>query len=258
MLLLDRLKRKSNPCQAYRKPLISPHFFPFALVLLRVVLSRTGDSLTESSATSTPELSSPPATVCLFSEYMSPLCSFSLALRSSSHPCTSCSTATSSTFSFPFHAWQPPHRQRPTSSIEREPGGACPFTRRHSEQMSTRRFFGCVSSSPRSASRMRSYQWDWVKVAADAVYCLVSSGAEKALGAKSAPMSSGRGRAGGGDGPCGEATERGCCGVAGRRSDGRWIFAVGGGAMPVRGPGAGAGFCGPSFFWPVVALGFFG
>lgn len=91
---------------------------------------------------------------------------------------------------------------------------------------------------------MRSYQWVSVKVGAGAdEYCLVSSAAEKALGANSAPGASVGGGGGKAGGPCGEAAgDVGGCGGPGCGLDGRCMFAVGGGAIPVREPGAGAGF----------------
>ena len=62
--------------------------------------------------------------------------------------------------SSPFHAPQPPHRQRPISSRVRTPGGAWPLTSRHARQINATRFLGCVSSSPKRTSKRRSYQWD--------------------------------------------------------------------------------------------------
>lgn len=62
--------------------------------------------------------------------------------------------------SSPFHVPQPPHRQRPSSSRVRTPGGAWPLTSRHARQINATRFLGCVSSSPKRTSKSRSYQWD--------------------------------------------------------------------------------------------------
>ena len=62
--------------------------------------------------------------------------------------------------SSPFHALQPPHRQRPSSSSVLMPGGAWPLTSRQVLQIKATRFFGWVSSSPRRTSSRRSYQCD--------------------------------------------------------------------------------------------------
>lgn len=209
---------------------ISIYFFAFPLDLLLVFRLGGGVSSPLSAATSTPELSSLPpiippssSSVSLLSESI-PLSTLrlrcaSLALRSASQPCTRRVTSSSRGFSFPFHALHPPHRHRPTSSRVRAPGGACPLTSRHSEQIKTKRFLACVSSSPRRASRMRSYQWVCVKAAGEScVYCLVRSGPPlKALGANSAPGASGGGGCCVGGGPWGDETFEGIsCGVIGR------------------------------------------
>lgn len=70
-----------------------------------------------------------------------------------------CSTFPAS-LSTPFISPHPLQRQRPTSSKLRAPGGACPFTSLHEgvAQISAKRFLLDVSSSPRTTSRMRSYQ----------------------------------------------------------------------------------------------------
>jgi hypothetical protein len=90
---------------------------------------------------------------------------------------------------------------------------------------------------------MRSYQCDCVNDAAGAEeYCCVTSTGPNAFGANSAP----------GEGECERSSgDVGIAGIAGTRCGvdgfcdwfcGRWMFAVGGGAMPVRGPCGCGGF----------------
>lgn len=163
----------------------NPYFLPFPFVLLRVDL--LGGSVSSLSSTWSISWTSSPSS------------------DSSSLPTSSCFAAskfwtrcatTSCGFSLPFHALHPPQRHLPMSSTERAPGGAWPFTSLHSEQIKAMRFLGCSSSSPRRASRMRSYQWACVnEVAGAAEYCFVASTGPNAFGANSAPGegSSGRG-----------------------------------------------------------------
>ncbi|KAL4865911.1 hypothetical protein BDV12DRAFT_141123 [Aspergillus spectabilis] len=131
------------------------------------------------------------------------------------------------------------------------PGGAWPFTSRHVEQMSTRRFFGWVSSSPRRTSRRRSYHREC------SMYCC---GAGKAFGAKPGSSKPGGGGGGwlcwgccccGGEGGYGD----GGCSEGGSAGWGRRMFAVGGGGRPVRWTGACCCCCVEGFRFP-SALGF--
>lgn len=88
---------------------------------------------------------------------------------------------------------------------------------------------------------MRSYQWDCVYVAAaEAEYWRVSAAGVNAFGANSAPGVPCRDGGRGVDGASWGDGWKGGWGV-----EGRWIFAVGGGAIPVRGPEGGPGFCEP-------------
>lgn len=134
--------------------------------------------------------------------------------------------------STPFQAPQALHFHRPISSTVLAPGGDWPLTSRQLSQISAIRFFGCLSSSPRTTSSIRSYHFG----PSDA-YCEIcrcgGGGTEKAFGAKS---SLGAASLGGGRPrwllrSADVGREPGCGGGAGCRLG---IFAVGGGAIPVR------------------------
>lgn len=168
-----------------------------------------------------------------------PACSSSLSCftsTSSSFTGTPLLSACCNTFptslSTPFIAPQSLHRQRPTSSRLRAPGAACPFTSRHCPQISAIRFFAAASSSPRTTSKIRSYQAG-CEAGAYCTTCPVGGAGRcwegKALGAKDSFDSC---DCGWGGARARRRTSIGFCGEGCRPG----MLAVGGGAKPVRGP----------------------